>query len=573
MSLMIITIHWAVRAFDSLLHTPSFWTTNSKKNGEVSWRSLGKSCGASIKTDAGMKQIITCNQKHSGEHPVTMRTLLSPLLKSQTVTAASPVVPAVPCTPPALDSCAIPVCSTPATDISLSDDLPGLRQELDAANKIPEDPLAEISRLRKEIERLESEYRKLLNHTIKSDTRLLEFTNQLFQVSTSRVDQTARASATVDCGVQCEPYLGLPEDHLPTAVDFAVPVHRATQTDRAPTVDSAVQSESSSQPSCQLTDSAVQCELLGPTVEIDVLEAEVQCLKLESIICEDESMSAQPWTRDVHKKSAKEINYKKVQNTHSATKYKPNKPKHRRRKIKNMSNQITQAPKTLVQFKTVGISGDSHARHLAGLVGKLVALATTVSGICKPGAKLLNILRLSPKHNLHCEVLIAGSNVLADGEQKNIYLHLESQIAARTTNTEMVIVAVRHRHDLEPENPIHLETALVNAFIQELAVRYGTRLVNFNRISRQCFTAHGQHLNMSCKRKLAELVVESLAAECTVPLRKTEAPRPSLRNEGASSETEEPFVLPHDFYADAVKKTLDKEPVFLETPTTVLLQK
>ncbi|KAG8285378.1 hypothetical protein J6590_081300, partial [Homalodisca vitripennis] len=168
-----------------------------------------------------------------------MRTLLSLLLKSQTVTAASPAVPPVPCTPPALDSCAIPVCSTPATDLSLSDDLPGLRQELDAANKIPEDPLAEISRLRKEIERLESEYQKLLNHTIESDTRLLDFTDQIFQVSTSHVDQTARASATVNCGVQCEPYLALPEDHLPTAVDFAVPVHRATQTDRAPTVDSA----------------------------------------------------------------------------------------------------------------------------------------------------------------------------------------------------------------------------------------------------------------------------------------------------------------------------------------------
>ncbi|KAG8284850.1 hypothetical protein J6590_093573 [Homalodisca vitripennis] len=359
-------------------------STNSKKNGEVSWRSLGKSCGASIKTDAGMKQIITCNQKHSGVHPVTMRTLLSPLLKSQTVTAASPVEPAVPCTPSPLDSCAIPVCSTPATDISLSDDLPGLRQELDAVNKIHEDPLAEISRLRKEIERLESEYRKLLNHTIESDTRLLEFMDQLFQVSKSRIDQTARASATVDCGVQCEPYLGLPEDHLPTAVDFAVPVHCATQTDRAPTVDSAVQSESSSQPSCQLTDSDVQCELLGPTVEIEVLEAEVQCLKLQSITCEDESMSEQPWTRDPR----------------------------------------------------------SSSRRTGGKTG----------GSCNNG--------------------------------------------------------VRHRHDLEPENPIHLETALVNAFIQELAVRYGTRVVDFNRISRQCFTAHGQHLNMSCKRKLAELVVE-----------------------------------------------------------------
>ncbi|KAG8276052.1 hypothetical protein J6590_073206, partial [Homalodisca vitripennis] len=78
------------------------------------------------------------------------------------------------------------------------------------------------------------------------------------------------------------------------------------------------------------------------------------------------------------------------------------------------------------------------------------------------------------------------------------------------TNTEMVIVTIPHRHDLESDNPIHLETALVNAFIQELAVRYGTR-----------------------------------------PTANTSSPRPTLRNEGASSETAESFVLPHDSYADA----------------------
>ncbi|KAG8335108.1 hypothetical protein J6590_076600 [Homalodisca vitripennis] len=64
------------------------------------------------------------------------------------------------------------------------------------------------------------------------------------------------------------------------------------------------------------------------------------------------------------------------------------------------------------------------------------------------------------------------------------------------------------------------------------------------------------NLKMSGKRKLAELVVESLAAECTVPLRKTEAPRPTLRNEVMSSETAEPFVLPHDSYADALNYLL-----------------
>ncbi|KAG8259959.1 hypothetical protein J6590_107969, partial [Homalodisca vitripennis] len=49
------------------------------KNKDVSWRCLGKRCGASIKTDANMTQVTVCNQKHTGEHPVTMRSLSSPL--------------------------------------------------------------------------------------------------------------------------------------------------------------------------------------------------------------------------------------------------------------------------------------------------------------------------------------------------------------------------------------------------------------------------------------------------------------------------------------------------------------
>ncbi|KAG8309119.1 hypothetical protein J6590_093687 [Homalodisca vitripennis] len=144
--------------------------------------------------------------------------------------------------------------------------------------------------------------------------------------------------------------------------------------------------------------------------------------------------------------------------------------------------------------------------------------ATTLSGICKPGDKLLNILSPSPTHNSHCE-----------------------EAMARTTNTEMVIVTLRHRHDLEPDNPIHLETALVNAFIQELAVRYGTRVVY--RINRQCFTAHGQHLNMSGKRKQAELVVESLAAGRLKPrvrVSETRVRRQILRSHSSSHTTSMP---------------------------------
>ncbi|KAG8278360.1 hypothetical protein J6590_021259 [Homalodisca vitripennis] len=474
------------------------------KNGEVSWRCLGKSCGASIKTDAGMTKVITYNQKHSGEHPVTMRTLLSPLLKSQSATAALPAVHSTPVTPPVLDCCRTPVCSTPALDLSLSDDPPGTTEQRDINNKISEDPVAEISRLRKEIDRLDSEYQTLLNHTIQSDTRLLEFTDHIFQVNASRVDQSARASATVDCGVQCEP--------SPIAADFG------TQ--------------------CDLSEQSVACARCAGNTEIiccmkttiEVLEAENQCLKHHQTSCKVSNFkSEQKWT----KVKIKNKNNKRNKQTFPI-------PIHNKFQILSHEKQIPpnhQSNKTSQNVKTdnftsVIIRGDSHARHIAGLVSDLTAPGISVDGVCLPGAKLLDVLnsdQTSPRPGTRCEVLIAGTNDLAVGKQQNIYRHLETYITSRSKDTEIVLTTLPHRHDLKPNHPIHDETELVNAYIEELAIRHNIRVINFNDIGRGYFTRHGQHLSMRGKRLLARMIVGGLVLSGSACTRlETRSPPPLL---------------------------------------------
>lgn len=52
------------------------------KGGDITWRCLGKSCNASIKTDADRTNIISSCNKHSGPHPVTIRSLSSPRTQS-----------------------------------------------------------------------------------------------------------------------------------------------------------------------------------------------------------------------------------------------------------------------------------------------------------------------------------------------------------------------------------------------------------------------------------------------------------------------------------------------------------
>ncbi|KAG8335705.1 hypothetical protein J6590_062528 [Homalodisca vitripennis] len=253
-------------------------------------RCLGAVWGRTVErqlTDASLTRVVACNQKHSGEHPVAMRSLLSPLTKTVSATGASLATPPAHATtpahaaPPALATLstptttsalpAPPVCSTPGVDLSQS--------TTSIYNfKTPEDPSAEISRLKQEIKRLENEFQKLLDHTIESDTRLLEYTDQVFPVNKYRVNQIARASATVDCGVQCEPNPSPPGDPAPA------------------TVDSGVQYDMREQSSvCQLC--AENTELLRCfKTTIEVLEAENQCLKQQNT-CESASLnSGQPWT-------------------------------------------------------------------------------------------------------------------------------------------------------------------------------------------------------------------------------------------------------------------------------------
>ncbi|KAG8279484.1 hypothetical protein J6590_104370 [Homalodisca vitripennis] len=63
------------------------------------------------------------------------------------------------------------------------------------------------------------------------------------------------------------------------------------------------------------------------------------------------------------------------------------------------------------------------------------------------------------------------------------------------------------KYDLHPDLPVHDETVLVNAYIEELAARYNARVLNLGGIGRKFFTRHGQHLTMRGKRLLARMIV------------------------------------------------------------------
>ncbi|KAG8271001.1 hypothetical protein J6590_072535 [Homalodisca vitripennis] len=169
------------------------------KNGEVAWRCLGRNCGALIKTDSNITSVRVCNEKHSGEHPVTMSSPSSPAVQLATAASLESLTPA--CTAPASPASLAPATfcarSTPIADRPLfNQPLPQHRWTV-----------TEINRLKQEIATLRIEYEQLPNHTIEPDTRLLQYTDEIFVMNTLPRVQCELLLCPVpthaDCSVQC----------------------------------------------------------------------------------------------------------------------------------------------------------------------------------------------------------------------------------------------------------------------------------------------------------------------------------------------------------------------------------
>ncbi len=137
-------------------------------------------------------------------------------------------------------------------------------------------------------------------------------------------------------------------------------------------------------------------------------------------------------------------------------------------------NPIRSKKKVTLPFNDVVILGDSHVRHVAAFVKDLIQPSVEVSGICKPGAKLQDVLASSrqPTTGTRCEVIIAGTNDIATGDKKSTYHQLESCITTRPTNVLRVVSTLPHHHDLPPLHSVNEEIALVNSYIEDLALRH-----------------------------------------------------------------------------------------------------
>ncbi|KAG8271160.1 hypothetical protein J6590_069046 [Homalodisca vitripennis] len=171
---------------------------------------------------------------------------------------------------------------------------------------------------------------------------------------------------------------------------------------------------------------------------------------------------------------------------------------------------------------------------VARMTSQLLSRRVSVTGIYKPGARLLQITSSTPqmvRSGTRCSVLIAGTNDLAAGEQRNIYDNLEKRITSVASHNRLIVATLPHRHDLPSTHDINQHTALVNAYIEELAARLHIAVLDMNRLQRKHFTRHGMHLHTRGKWQLARLTWRLLVAPDTrtaVPTLLPPPPPPSL---------------------------------------------
>ncbi|XP_046686380.1 uncharacterized protein LOC124372063 [Homalodisca vitripennis] len=147
------------------------------------------------------------------------------------------------------------------------------------------------------------------------------------------------------------------------------------------------------------------------------------------------------------------------------------------------------------------------------MVQNRVSSATKVTGICKPGAKLLNVTSSGPSPPSSCFILLARTNDIAAGESHNIYNRLEERVTARLSSADVILATIPYLRDLLVSHPVNQRTILANYYIEELCVRHSNlKLLDINDIGRNWFT------RMACICDCwAEMIVEGLVAAVGPP--------------------------------------------------------
>jgi hypothetical protein len=153
------------------------------------------------------------------------------------------------------------------------------------------------------------------------------------------------------------------------------------------------------------------------------------------------------------------------------------------------------------------IVGDSHARNCASEVKQIVGNRFEVSGIVKPGARMEEIVntvsRGSEKLTKKDIVVVWGGTQDVAKNETEKGLHQIKNMVEHLKQTNLIVMSVPHRYDLEDKSCVNEEVQRFNRKLRKIVkVHSNVKVIELD-CERDCFTTHGLHMNFRGKEQTA----------------------------------------------------------------------
>jgi hypothetical protein len=158
------------------------------------------------------------------------------------------------------------------------------------------------------------------------------------------------------------------------------------------------------------------------------------------------------------------------------------------------------------------ISGDSHLKGISENNDQFVNTKVSVCSFIKPGASINQIVSLQENEfkklgNNDVIVVSGGTNDMDNNCDKGSkVLKKMTKFMQSYNNTNIVIMNIPHRYDLEKNSKINLKIQKVNRKLKKMLYRFGHVTLLETDTERKFYTKHGLHLNKKGKDVLARSI-------------------------------------------------------------------
>ena len=158
------------------------------------------------------------------------------------------------------------------------------------------------------------------------------------------------------------------------------------------------------------------------------------------------------------------------------------------------------------------IIGDSHLKGSAIKTNQFLNTKFSVSSFIKPGATINQLVSVQEKElkdlgTKDVIVISGGANDMDINEDKGSeVLSMMTKFMQTYNNTNIAIISIPHRFDLDNESRINLAIQKINSKLKKMTKLFRHVSMTEMESNRKYYTKHGLHLNKAGKEGLARSI-------------------------------------------------------------------